>query len=193
VLDVTAIVLANLCVAYIMTGANDAAEEVMRAVEAAEDARLAAAAAAAAEAKAAGGGGGARRAAPPPPSFHLCIINLVVGTLYCSKGNTEFGVSRVLRALEPPARKLGPDTWYYAKRVLLHLGLQLAKGLLVVADATFADVLATLDAAETHGGKMPAVVAPPAAGAGDDGAAARTIAAEARCLKTLFLRLREKC
>jgi tetratricopeptide repeat protein 30 len=192
ILDVTAIVLANLCVAYIMTGANDSAEEVMRAVESAEDTRLSASAAAAAEAKA-GGAGATRRVLPSAPSFHLCIINLVVGTLYCSKGNTEFGVSRVLRALEPPARKLGTDTWYYAKRVLLHLGMQLSKGLLVVTDATFSDVLQTLDAAEVHGSKLPAVVAPPAAGADDADAPPCTIAAEARALKSLFLRLRERC
>jgi len=24
--------------------------------------------------------------------YHLCIINLVIGTLYCSKGNYDFGL-----------------------------------------------------------------------------------------------------
>jgi hypothetical protein len=38
------------------------------------------------------------------------------GTLYCAKGNFEFGVSRVLKSLEPLSRRLGTDTWYYAKR-----------------------------------------------------------------------------
>ena len=28
---------------------------------------------------------------PDKPSFHLCIVNLVIGTLYCAKGNFEFG------------------------------------------------------------------------------------------------------
>ena len=194
ILDVTPVVLANICVAYIMSGSNDAAEEVMRAVESAEEARLTAIATAAAAAKAAGeAGGSARRASSPaPPGFHLCIINLVIGTLYCAKGNTEFGVSRVLHALEPPARKLGTDTWYYAKRVLLHLALQLAKGMLTVKDATITDVLATLDAAEVHGAKLPVEIAPAAAGSEDIGAPPRTIAVEARVLKRLFLKLSEK-
>jgi tetratricopeptide repeat protein 30 len=207
-LDVTAIVLANLCVSYIMTGAASAAEELMRAVERAEEAKLLAEAAAAAVAGGAGGGGGARArgaaggggppggapagAPAPPPTFHLCIVNLVIGTLYCAKGNLEFGVTRVLRALEPPARKLGPDTWFYVKRVLLQLAAQLAKNLVEVKDEVLADVVRTLDAAELHGGSLPAAVQPPAVN-NDDAEPPRTIAAEARVLKVLFLKLREKC
>ena len=34
--------------------------------------------------------------------FHLCIINLVIGTLYCAKGNFEFGIGRVMKARAPP-------------------------------------------------------------------------------------------
>ena len=30
----------------------------------------------------------------PGQVFHLCIINLVIGTLYCAKGNFEFGIGR---------------------------------------------------------------------------------------------------
>jgi tetratricopeptide repeat protein 30 len=48
----------------------------------------------------------------------LCIINLVIGTLYCSKGNYEFGISRVIKAMEPYHTKLGTDTWFYAKRLV---------------------------------------------------------------------------
>ena len=33
--------------------------------------------------------------------YHLCIINLVIGTLYCTKGNFEFGISRIIKSLEP--------------------------------------------------------------------------------------------
>lgn len=32
-------------------------------------------------------------------------------TLYCSKGNYEFGISRVIKSLEPYNKKLGMDTW----------------------------------------------------------------------------------
>ncbi|VDO20138.1 unnamed protein product [Haemonchus placei] len=96
-LDVSAIILANLCVCYIMTNQNE--EELMRKVEREED--------------------DARELDDTRKSFHVCIINLVIGTLYCSKGNFEFGISRVIKAMEPQERKLGTDTWYYAKRCLL--------------------------------------------------------------------------
>lgn len=48
---------------------------------------------------------------PDKPCFHLCIINLVIGTLYCAKGNYEFGVSRIIKSLEPYDKKLETDTW----------------------------------------------------------------------------------
>lgn len=53
--------------------------------------------------------------------MHLCIVNLVIGTLYCSKGNMEFGARLVIRALDPVQETLGTDTWLYAKRCLLNL------------------------------------------------------------------------
>jgi tetratricopeptide repeat protein 30 len=78
-----------------MTSQNEEAEELMRRIEKEEE-RLA-------------------YSDPDKPSFHLCIVNLVIGTLYCAKGNFEFGVSRVMKSLEPYDKKLGTDTWYYAK------------------------------------------------------------------------------
>lgn len=48
---------------------------------------------------------------PDKHSFHLCIVNLVIGTLYCAKGNFEFGISRIIKSLEPYDKKLGTDTW----------------------------------------------------------------------------------
>ena len=39
-------------------------------------------------------------------------MNLVIGTLYCGKGNFEFGISRIIKSLEPYEKKLGTDTWY---------------------------------------------------------------------------------
>ena len=38
---------------------------------------------------------------PDKQTFHLCIINLVIGTLYCAKGNFEFGISRWSRKHSP--------------------------------------------------------------------------------------------
>lgn len=36
----------------------------------------------------------------------------MIGTLYCAKGNFEFGISRIIKSLEPYDKKLGTDTWY---------------------------------------------------------------------------------
>ena len=57
-------------------------------------------------------------------------------TLYCAKGNYEFGITRIMKSLEPYSKKvysthvyitlfmylqLGTDTWFYAKRCLCSL------------------------------------------------------------------------
>lgn len=90
-MNVSAVVLANLCVSYIMTSQNEEAEEMMRKIEKEEE-QLS-------------------FEEPDKKLFHLCIVNLVIGTLYCSKGNYEFGISRVIKSLEPYHKKLGTDTW----------------------------------------------------------------------------------
>jgi tetratricopeptide repeat protein 30 len=79
ILQVTAIVLANLCVSYIMTSQNEEAEELMRQIEKEEER--------------------ASYRTPSKQSYHLCIVNLVIGTLYCAKGNFEFGISRIINSL----------------------------------------------------------------------------------------------
>jgi tetratricopeptide repeat protein 30 len=86
ILDVTAIVLANLCVSYIMTSQNEEAEELMRKIEKEEE-RVA-------------------YEDPNKRTYHLCIVNLVIGTLYCAKGNYEFGISRIMKSLEPFNKKV---------------------------------------------------------------------------------------
>lgn len=97
-LDITAIILANLCVSYIMCSQNQDAEELMRQIEAEESE------AAAQSAAQASSSGSAKVQAKP--LYHLCIVNLVIGTLYCSKGNYEFGVTRVIKSLEPYDKKV---------------------------------------------------------------------------------------
>ena len=95
ILNVEAVVLANLCVSYIMTSQNEEAEELMRRIEKEEEALA--------------------YEFPERKVYHLCIVNLVIGTLYCSKGNFEFGITRVIKSLEPFQKKLGTDTWFYVK------------------------------------------------------------------------------
>merc|ERR1719433_405775 len=113
-----------------MTSANEEAEELMRLVEKEEEKV----------------GGESSK-----PVYHLCIINLVIGTLYCAKGNFEFGVSRIIKSLEPYERKIGVDTWYYAKRCFLALGESLGKNMILLKDEAFDDVVAFFDAASQVG------------------------------------------
>ena len=63
------------------------------------------------------------------------VISHWIGTLYCAKGNYEFGISRVIKSLEPYNKKLGTDTWFYAKRCFLSLIENLAKHMISVRDS----------------------------------------------------------
>ncbi|ORZ37245.1 tetratricopeptide repeat protein 30B [Catenaria anguillulae PL171] len=166
-LDVTAIVLANLCVAYIMTSQNEAAEDLMRRIEKEEE-RLA-------------------FEDPNKRCFHLCIVNLVIGTLYCAKGNFEFGIGRVMKSMEPMSRKLGTDTWYYAKRCFVALFETLAKQMILLKDDVYQEILTFLDTAEQHGKDILAVVDP--MGMANIDPAHNSVAYEARLLKALYLKL----
>jgi tetratricopeptide repeat protein 30 len=178
-ISITAIVLANLCVSYIMTSQNADAEELMKCVEKEEE-RIAI-------------------EEPTKMTFHLCIVNLVIGTLYCSKGNYTFGISRIVKSLEPFNKKLGTDTWFYAKRCLLSLIETLAKHMMVLPDASFNEVLNFLDAVEIHGKTIKTTIDPleeddtPAVGL--DGTpnldCKKTVAYEAKLIKRMFLKLRE--
>jgi tetratricopeptide repeat protein 30 len=56
----------------------------------------------------------------------------VIGTLYCAKGNFEFGISRIIKSLDPYDKKLHTDTWYYAKRCFLALAENMSKHMLIL-------------------------------------------------------------
>jgi tetratricopeptide repeat protein 30 len=71
-----------------MTSQNEEAEELMRQIEKEEE-RVS-------------------FAEPDKQNYHLCIVNLVIGTLYCAKGNFEFGISRIIKSLEPYQKKARP-------------------------------------------------------------------------------------
>uniref|UniRef100_A0A7S2EA66 Tetratricopeptide repeat protein 30 n=1 Tax=Ditylum brightwellii TaxID=49249 RepID=A0A7S2EA66_9STRA len=131
ILEVAAIVLANLCVAYIMTNQNEDAEEIMKSIEKEEERQA--------------------RNNPQKQFFHSCIVNLVIGTLYCEKGNFEFGVSRICKSLEPYDKKLGADTWFYTKRCFLALAENLSKQMLALKDETVIDIMEFLEDIENNG------------------------------------------
>lgn len=70
-------------------------------------------------------------------------------TLYCAKGNYEFGISRVIKSLEPYQRKLGSDTWYYAKRCFLSLIENMAKHMIMLRDQVLLECISFLDCCES--------------------------------------------
>lgn len=121
---------------------------------------------------------------PDSQPFHLCIVNLVIGTLYCAKGNFEFGISRIIKSLEPYDKKIETDTWFYAKRCFLALIENLAKQMVVIKDASFTEIMNFLDEAEKHGKDIPTVFS---MGASEGS----TVAAEARLVKKMFVKLRD--
>jgi hypothetical protein len=66
-------------------------------------------------------------------------------TLYCAKGNYEFGISRVIKSLEPYNKKLGTDTWYYAKRCFLSLIENMAKHMIMMKDQVIQECIGFLE------------------------------------------------
>ena len=169
ILDVEAVVLANLCVSYIMTSQNEEAEELMRKIEKEEEQMS--------------------YDDPERKIFHLCIVNIVIGTLYCAKSNFDFGVSRVIKSLEPYNRKLGVETWFYAKRCILSLLENLSKHMLSLRDAVLQDTVQFLEHCELYGRDIPASNPEPGSRASalpSDGK--NTVAYESRLLKALFLK-----
>ncbi|XP_018016574.1 tetratricopeptide repeat protein 30A [Hyalella azteca] len=168
ILSVSAIVLANLCVSYIMTSQNEEAEELMRKIEKEEE-QLA-------------------YEDQDKKIYHLCIVNLVIGTLYCAKGNYEFGISRVIKSLEPYNKKLGPDTWYYAKRCFLSLIENLCKQMITVKDSVLQDCKQFLEHCEAYGRDVKTQIEQPLEETSPH-PGRNTVTYEARMLKALLLQL----
>ncbi|XP_022256183.1 tetratricopeptide repeat protein 30A-like isoform X2 [Limulus polyphemus] len=168
ILNVSAIVLANLCVSYIMTSQNEEAEELMRKIEKEEE-QLA-------------------YEDSNKKIFHLCIVNLVIGTLYCAKGNYDFGISRVIKSLEPYSKKLGTDTWFYAKRCFLSLLENLAKQVIMIRDTVLYDALQFLTQCESYGRNVKAVIEQPLEETPLH-PGKNTVTYEARLLKALLLEI----
>nr|CCA19244.1 hypothetical protein ALNC14_053870 [Albugo laibachii Nc14] len=167
-LQVQAIVLANLCVCYVMNTDNEKAEELLRSLEREEEEESI--------------------REPQKQLFHLCIVNLVIGTLYCSKNNYDFGICRVMKSMEPYHRKLGADTWYYAKRCFVGLALTLAKQMTTIRDSTIDEILEFFDHVDQHGKHIRASTE--SEDRKNDSANSHTISFEARMLKRVFLQLR---
>ncbi|KAM8845609.1 intraflagellar transport protein 70A isoform 2-T2 [Spinachia spinachia] len=165
ILNVSAVVLANLCVSYILTSQNEEAEELMRKIEKEEEQ--------------------ISYDDPDKKVFHLCIVNLVIGTLYCAKGNYEFGISRVIKSLEPYNKKLGTDTWFYAKRCFLSLLENMSKHMVMLRDAVVQECIQFLEHCEAYGREVPAIIEQPLEETRVH-VGKNTVTYEARLLKALF-------
>jgi tetratricopeptide repeat protein 30 len=133
-LDLPAIVIANLCVSHIMINENPKAEEIIKTLEDSENRAI--------------------EENSEKNYYHLCIVNLVIGTLYCSKGNYEFGVGRIIKSFEPLNKKLGTDTWYYSKRCFLSMIEKMTKHMLSVGDKVIIELLDFLESCEKFGKKI---------------------------------------
>ncbi|KAL3053263.1 hypothetical protein OYC64_005742 [Pagothenia borchgrevinki] len=165
ILNVSAVVLANLCVSYILTSQNEEAEELMRKIEKEEEQ--------------------ISYDDPDKKVFHLCIVNLVIGTLYCAKGNYDFGISRVIKSLEPYNKKLGTDTWFYAKRCFLSLLENMSKHMVMLRDAVVQECIQFLEHCEVYGKEVTAIIEQPLEET-QTHIGKNTVTYEARMLKALF-------
>ncbi|ODM96103.1 Tetratricopeptide repeat protein 30A, partial [Orchesella cincta] len=170
VIDVSAIVLANLCVSYIMTGQNEEAEELMRKIEREEEQ--------------------VAFENPDQKLFHLCIVNMVIGTLYCAKGNYDFGISRIIKSLEPYNKKLGTDTWFYAKRCFISMIEKGTKHVTNVRETVYSDCIQFLEHCEMYGRTVKTVIENPLE-VSPLHLGKNTVTYEARLIKAMLLRLLE--
>jgi tetratricopeptide repeat protein 30 len=117
-----------------------------------------------------------------------------------TQGNYEFGISRVIKSLEPYDSKLSTDTWFFAKRCLLSLADGLAKHMVAFKPESWEEVLAFLAEAERLGRSIPASFADAGGGAaagvaaslsGGRGREGATVASEARLLRALLVKLHQ--
>ncbi|XP_019745483.1 intraflagellar transport protein 70A isoform X1 [Hippocampus comes] len=168
ILNVSAVVLANLCVSYIITSQNEEAEELMRKIEKEEEQ--------------------ISYDDPDKKVFHLCIVNLVIGTLYCTKGNYDFGISRVIKSLEPYNKKLGTDTWFYAKRCFLSLLENMSKHIITLKGVMVQECIQFLENCEEYGREVPAIIEQPLEESRVQ-MGKNTVTYEARLLKALFYKV----
>lgn len=148
-----------------MTSQNEEAEDLMRKVERAEE----------------------HKGNAQGQCLHLCIVNLVIGTLYCAKGNYEFGLSRIAHALESGAAgsRLSPDTWFHVKRCILGLLTGLAKQTIILPSIVNEEVLNLLHSCQAYGLTIPAMFA---TATDENSNEPPTIGIEARKLQALLMR-----
>ena len=166
-LDVEAIIVANLCVAYVVTDQNRLADTLINRLTDEEHAK--------------------QEEDPNSKQYHLSILHLVVGTLYCAHGNYEFGIDYVFKAFQPMHAKLNADTWFYAKKCLLEVMRCMSIRTYIMPDATFDKICTFLDEVDKIGKKMESIYDMTVAA--EEAHENQTISFEARTIKAMLLRL----
>ncbi|EAY01289.1 hypothetical protein TVAG_395360 [Trichomonas vaginalis G3] len=168
-LDVEAIIVANLCVSYVVMDQNQKADSLINKLTEEEAAK--------------------KKEDEDAKLIHLSIIHLVIGTLYCANKNFDFGIDYVFKAFNPMHEKLTADTWFYAKKCLFELLRCLSLRQCVLDDAMFNKIIEFLDNVDKNGKKIESI--------NDltiDANEARehqTVSFEARVIKAMLLRLYE--
>lgn len=71
--------------------------------------------------------------------------------MYCSKGNYEFGIGRIIVSFQHFARRMNMDTWYYAKRCIMSLIENLTKQIIVIPDKLFMELVTFLENSDKNG------------------------------------------
>ncbi|EJK48842.1 hypothetical protein THAOC_32328, partial [Thalassiosira oceanica] len=165
-LEVSPVALANLCVAYVLTDRNDAAEAIIRRVEEEEQEDE-------------------EKYDMHTVTRHSCIINLVVGTLYAVKGNFEFGTDRVCKSLEPFDVNLNEETWFHAKRCFLAFASAISRCMYFENDIFMKDLIGFFRRVEARASDIKMSADNASVEDGDDDLIAR----EAEELRALFLAL----
>lgn len=125
---------------------------------------------------------------PDGQYFHVCIVNLIVGTLYCAKGNYEFGISRILVSFQNFHKRMNMDTWYYAKRCFLSLMENLAKQTLCIPDKLILELMGFLDNADKFGKNITTQIVD--SHSAEDSTEKFTVSTEARIIKKLLLKIK---
>lgn len=166
-LDIEAILVANLCVAYVITDQNGLADTLINRITEEEQQRL--------------------KEDPNARLYHLSIVQLVIGTLYCAHKNFEFGVDYVFKAFKPMDQKLNPDTWFYAKKCLFELLRCIAYRYYIIPDPVFENICNFLDEADKYGKKIQSII--DLTIAAEDAHESQTVSFEARTIKAMLLRL----
>ena len=108
------------------------------------------------------------------------------------KGNYQFGISRIIKSLEPYDKKLCTDTWFYAKRCFLALAEHLHKQVLLLKDSVLEECVQFLRNCEQNGRTVKAVVETPLEVLDPMASGRNTVTYESRLLRLLFMQLYTK-